>query len=212
MPEDPLAGYDLTPAERERMLAHIAGGGDVGSWQRGDRPPARQTYGDRVGWEDMSPEERRALGLVDEESQYKDADYWWKQWWRQNTAEGRADTSKWANEPRRTPEGGWQNITGGTPAIIDPAIIDPALDDEGTLGNMAGRIPPTRDIDRGFRANPFDWGTGDRYERLKPTPELPPELGTYQPPGSAVTTNRDPRLLDPRRRGTLAGMLRGQYY
>lgn len=125
MPTDPLAGYTLTPAERERMLAHIAGGGTVGTWQRGDRPPARQTYGDRVGWGDMSPEERRALGLVEDEAQYKDAGYWWKQWWRKNTAAGRADTA------------GRSGLSGYAPGYA-PAGGYPRY---GTLGSMMGVTP-----------------------------------------------------------------------
>ena len=52
-----LGDYELTPEERARMDAHLAGGGDLGSWQRGDMPPSP----DR--WYGMSQNERDLLGL-----------------------------------------------------------------------------------------------------------------------------------------------------
>jgi len=180
-----------------------------------------------MDWDSMSSKEKRALGLSDIEA-YHDADYWWKQWWRQNTAEGRADRSRYANEPQRTPPGGWTNIQGGGVAPV-PAVAPAGTD--GTLGGLAGgwmggavsRAGLTPSLTPSPEQNPFDWGTGDAppggwmggavsRARLSPKPITQP--GPNQIPESEIplTASNDPRYLDPRRRGTLAGMLRGQYY
>ena len=61
MPVDPLAGYNLTPEEQQRMMLHLAGGGYLGEWQLGDQVPSAERMAA------MSDEERRALGLTDPE-------------------------------------------------------------------------------------------------------------------------------------------------
>ena len=140
MPNDPLAGYNLTPEERERMMAHVNAGGMVGTWKRGDRPPSRTHWGSQMNWYDMSPEEQRALGLASLDA-HKDADYWWKRNWRANTAAGRADRSRWAGEPTAPPEGGW-----GAPSPY------------GADGTIGGLMRATPQITPAPASQVFNWG------------------------------------------------------